>query len=446
MPVAIFVVCALIYTLMLGARANGPTSDNHFVHLAYSWLHGQLDVVGGNPPGTNDWACYDTLTHGACPAGVFHFADAQRYRWYVSFPPLPALVILPLVALFGLATRDALFWAILAGLGPSLLYVLFRFLRETGRSDRSPRDDLLLTALFAFGTPFFFTAVQGTVWFAAHVVAVPLLVLYVLFAIDARRPVWAGVALGLAFMTRPTTALLAIFFGLAALQASRPDDVEAADPDALVWKRIALWLRGVRWGSALRRIALFAAPILVVGAIAMWLNVARFHSPFAFGHRYLQIRWRGRIERWGLFNYHYLSKNLAVFLASLPWLSAEPPYIQVSGHGLALWVTTPGLLWVLWPKRTTHRMAFLWLAIGPVMLLDLMYQNSGWLQFAYRFALDYLPLLFVLLALGRRRFGPGFWALALLAIALNTFGAATFNRAPRFYVGYGSQNVLFQPD
>ena len=42
-----------------------------------------------------------------------------------------------------------------------------------GRS-RSEAENVLLALLFAFGTVYFFTAVEGTVWFAAHVVGVVL--------------------------------------------------------------------------------------------------------------------------------------------------------------------------------------------------------------------------------------------------------------------------------
>ena len=88
----------------------------------------------------------------------------------------------------------------MAGLAPALLYVLLRDLKERGRSSRSDRENLTLTFLFAFGTVFFFTAVQGAVWFAAHVVACVLLPLYLLFAFDAKRPALAGLVLGLLFM------------------------------------------------------------------------------------------------------------------------------------------------------------------------------------------------------------------------------------------------------
>ena len=56
---------------------------------------------------------------------------------------------------------------------------------------------------------YFFTAEQGTVWFAAHVVAVALAAGYLLFALEAERPLLAGLMLGLGYLTR--TPLLFAF-------------------------------------------------------------------------------------------------------------------------------------------------------------------------------------------------------------------------------------------
>jgi hypothetical protein len=448
MPALIFALTAGVYLITLGERATSPSPDNHYSHLAASMLEGQLGVIGNRPPGTNDWACYDTETHGSCPPNRYEFParDRDRYRWYVSFPPLPAAVILPAVAIWGVGVWDRTFWALLAGLAPALLYVLLRFLRETQRSNRQPWEDVLLSLLFAFGTVYYYTSVQGTVWFAAHVVACTLLALYALFAIDARRPLLAGLMLGLAFMCRPTMMGLAPLFLIEALRVSRAADAAAAPEDAWVWKRIWVWLKGVKWKPVARSVALFGAPILVIGVLAMWMNSARFEDPFEFGHRYLQIRWTPRIEKWGLFNYHYLGKNLAVFLAALPWLTAADPFVKMSQHGLALWFTTPNLLTSLWPKRTSLLMTAIWCAVIPVAIWNLLYQNTGWVQFGYRFALDYLLLVIVLIALGGRRFGPGFFLLMAFAILVNTFGAITFDRMREYYDTDWSQNIIFHPD
>jgi len=426
-PLLVFAVCSVVYVATLGDRIRGTSDNAHFVSLAHSFLHGRLSVVGDRPPGDNDWAFY-------------------KNHWYVAFPPLPALIILPAVAIWKTAVWDRLYWAIFAGLSPALVYVLLRHLREHAGSRRSPRQDLALTTLFAFGSAFYYTAVQGTVWFAAHVVACPLIALFVLGSIGARRPLLAGVSLGLCMATRPNTFALGLLFVLEALESTRSHAQPPLRADAGVLLRLMHWLRGVEWRRAAAKLALFALPVLVVVSVILWLNYLRFDDPFEVGYRYLRIRWSGRIEKWGLFNYHYLSKNLAVFLAALPWISAVEPYVRVSRHGLALWVTTPAYLWVLWPKRSSFTLSALAVAASAVALIDLCYQNSGWIQFAYRFSLDYSVLLIALLALGGRKFGVGFHALLAVACAINLFGAITFDRAGRFYDPDATQQVIFQPD
>jgi hypothetical protein len=192
---------------------------------------------------------------------------------------------------------------------------------------------------------------------------------------------------------------------------------------------------------------IFAAPIALVGGLAMWMNDARFGDPFEFGHTFLIIRWRPRIDKWGLFNFHYFAKNFAVFLAALPWISAVEPYVKISRHGLALWVTSPNLVMALWPKKVSALMASLFVSVACVAALDLCYQNSGWVQFGYRFSLDYMPMLVVLLALsGRKIAGKLFVALLVFAIAVNTFGAITFDRVGMFYDDDATQERIFQPD
>jgi len=430
-PLVIFVLCSAVYCATSAQRLLRPSANNHYVHLASAWLQGRLDI-GGKPPGTNDWACFDTMDEGPCPEGRYSFSglDAERYRWYVSFPPLPAVLLLPLVAIFGLGTLDVLFWALFAGLGPMLLFVVLRYLRESGQSERSAQDDLLVTSLFAVGSVYYFVAVQGSVWFAAHVVATPLVCLYLLFSFGARRPGAAGLALGLAFLCRPATLLLAPFFLLQADRAGKEEGRRSSGSEFV----------------PLRAVAIFALPLALIIAATMWHNATRFTDPFEFGHRFLQIRWRSRIETWGLFSTHYLPRNLGVFFLSLPWLMHSSPFVRISRHGLALWFSSPNLLWSLWPKKLDSTILALWAAVLPTALCTLLYQNTGWIQFGYRFSLDYLPLLFVVVALSRRRFGVAFMCCAAFSIAVNTFGAVTFDRFGQFYDDDPTQQVVFQPD
>ena len=139
--------------------------------------------------------------------------------------------------------------------------------------------------------------------------------------------------------------------------------------------------------------------------------------------------------------------DTVVFLASLPWISAVSPYLTISRHGLALWFTSPNLLAVLWPKKVNPLMVGLFATTVLVAFWDLCYQNSGWVQFGYRFSLDYMPMLILLLALGGRSLTGKLPLLALVfAIVVNTFGAITFDRVGIFYDDDATQDRLFQPD
>lgn len=428
----VYATCTGIYFAAAAPRRlHHHTEYNHYALLADSWLHGRLDL-GGPPPGytgNNDFASY-------------------KGKWFVSFPPFPAVVLLPFAKAAGAPERlrDGQIWLWFAGVGPAVLFLALEKLRRRGHSPQSPLVNLFLAALFAFGTVYFFTAVQGTVWFAAHVTAVALGCLYLLFAIDADHPVLAGLCAVLMFATRgPPIALAAAFFGFEALRCSLRSGVYVAT--SVRADLASLW-QALDGRALVRKLALFVAPIAAALSAILWLNHARFDSIWEFGHHLLTVGWRARIDRWGLFAYHFLPRNLGVMLTSLPYFHQGPLGFQINTHGLALWFTTPVYLWLLWPS--TRRAAGLWrslaLTVPLVMGLDLLYQNSGWLQFGYRFSNDYAHFLFAMLAVGGIRFGRLFWTAALFAVAINLFGALTFDRDSRFYFSDSSQNILYQPD
>ncbi|MBX3206881.1 MAG: DUF2029 domain-containing protein [Labilithrix sp.] len=465
---AIYLACLIVYALMAGDRLAKHTPFNHYALLADAWLHGRHHLLG-NPPsyaGMNDFALFDA-------------------KWHISFPPFPAVLMMPLVWLSGSPEnfRDGQFIVWLAGIGPAVLFLVLEKLRRTQRSERSEVDNVRLALLFAFGTVYFFSAVQGTVWFAAHVVGVGLAALFVLFALDAERPALAGAMLGCMFLTRTTTTLVGVFFAFEALRVAYAragrslDEAPRALPtEGTLLERAAAMVKGADRAALTRLVVAFSIPVLVALAFASWLNNARFGNPapWAFGHEYLQVGWKTRIDRWGLFSFHFLPRNLAVMLGSLPWrpLPTEPkvalellgmtfhvPHYVISGHGLALWWTTPVYLWLVRPKKVD----FLWAAaavaaLGPCVM-NLLYQNSGWFQFGYRFSNDYAIFLFVLLALSARRLSRAFWIAATWAVLWNTFGAASFERAKydafysheaavptRRYGGTATSDLVFPPD
>ncbi len=431
-PLLAFVAALLVFAILAGPRLRRQSRDPHFVIQAVAWLDGRLDIPRW-PSGADDPAKVEvaTLKDGTevrgrriSSHGTFRIQGgrevalselepgAQRFVHYMSFPPVPSALMLPQVLLRGARANDVTFTVCFAALVPAAFLILLRRLREAGLSRRTPGDELWLTALLCFGTVFFFTAVQGRVWFTAHVLGMLFAILYTWASIQARHPLWAGLFLGLAAGTRTPMLFL---FPLFLLEA---------------------WRMGGRaeLKTFLRRCALFAIPMILIGLALAWHNYARFGEPTEFGHSYLAVRQQAQIEKYGLFDLHYLIRNLVIGFALVPGFVSTPPYLSISGHGLAMWVTTPALLLLPFWARDRHPLKLaLWICVLFTAAWSLLYQNSGWIQFGYRFSLDYLLYLVLLLALAQR---PMTWlmrGLIIASIAVNLFGAATFDRAPRYY-------------
>jgi len=353
--------------------------------------------------------------------------------------------MLPVVALAGSPEnfRDAQFVVWLAGIGPGALFLVLEKLRRTKRTERSEAENLQLALLFAFGTVYYSTAVQGTVWFAAHVVAVLLAALYLRASIAAERPLLAGAALALAFATRAPLLFAAPLFVMEAVRVSAGEGLcPLREPRA--------YARSIDRRALFRRLAWFAAPIALVLTLLLVYNAARFGDALEFGYRYLTVVWRARIEKWGLFDYHYLAKNLGVMLTSLPWVPGQrgAPF-TINHHGLALWVTTP--LYLLLLLRARERASIRPALVAAALLTalpSLFYQNTGWVQFGYRFSNDYAVFLFALLVVNGVALRRAALALALLGVVVNAFGARTFGRAEfaDLYFTDPTQRVVHQPD
>jgi hypothetical protein len=172
----------------------------------------------------------------------------------------------------------------------------------------------------------------------------------------------------------------------------------------------------------------FAIPSGAILLLVLVHNYLRFEQFTEFGHKYLNIGWQERMQRWGLFNYHFLSRNLTCALLLLPRILTQYPYVKISEHGMSMLVTTPALGYSAAPKEKSPLALGLWLSVLATALPSLLYQNSGYLQFGYRFSLDYIIFLVMLLAVGGRRFTWLFKTLIVFGVAVNLFGAIVFDR------------------
>ncbi len=463
-PVPSLRVYAILFAIGLAGygglawdRLGRPSIAPHYVLQADAWLHGRATI---DHPSGDDWARVETvlLRDGREVSGrrsmtraggmfralsgeripVDQIASSRGKVTYNSFPPLPTLLMIPSAIVSGEHGNNVIPTILVAAAILPLALLVLRTLASAGLSKRELREDLWLVAALAFGSVLWFSAIQGSVWFCAHVIGVALALVYAWASIargpsrsappdggavrslGAQRPIVAGLALGAAALTRPPMAFM---FPLFALEAWRAAGGLAA------WRADAAAMRR----ALIPRLARFAAPVVAFGLAGMAYNYARFASPTEFGHTYLEVRQQAQIEQFGLFSYHYLARNLAVAFTLLPEFIDRAPWIQVSGHGLALWLTTPLLAYLVWPRDKPPIHRALWITVVCVALPSLFYQNSGWVQFGYRFSLDYLVFLIMLIAIGGRSLGRVGKALIVFGVAVNLFGALTFDRAMQYY-------------
>lgn len=426
----LFALGLVVYGAVAWDRIGRQSPAPHFVYQADAWLHGRSSI---DPPlKGDDWAkvemvrlddghevsgrrlktrpSFKTLDGDEIP--LVRVRQSVSSTPYMSFPPFPALLMIPGALISGREANDTIPTLLVAALILPLCLLVLRRLREAGLSERAVVDDLWLVLLLGFGTVLFFSSVQGKVWFTAHVVGVALALVYAWASIEARRPILAGLALGAAALTRTPMAFM---FPLFLLEAWRMSGGDRA--------------------AFLKTSARMAAPVVAFAAAAMAFNAARFGSPLEFGHSYLDVRQQAQIEQFGLFSYHYLARNLAVGFTLLPDVFGRYPFVQIGGHGLALWFTTPVFVYLLWPRAKPAIHRTLWITVACVAVPSLFYQNSGWFQFGYRFSLDYTVFLVMLLAVGMRPLTRLAKSLIVVGILINLFGAITFDRQWQFYKG-----------
>ena len=374
--VGVGVITAAVY---LYASSRDRENLDYFVRLADAFLHGRIHLLEA-PSWLNELIPRD----GA---------------WVVPYPPMPAVLLVPFVVIFGTDFHQQIASSIFGGVGVGLTYlVLCRFgLRIRVR--------LLLTLVFAFGTCFFYTASAGNTWYLSHVSAVMFASAAIVLALDRRWPLLVGLLVGFAALSRLPVVLTAPFY-MAAL-------VGLGWPVALPSDRRA----------AVRTLALFVVGLAVPLAAFVLYNVGRFGSPFEFGYTLIPGVLQEPYYQQGIFSIAYIPRHLyAIFAQS--WIYEDTfPWFKPSWWGLGLLLTTPLFLWLLRARLRDTVVPWAALACAIAIVPIVTHGNVGFTQFGYRFSLDIQPLLFVILAtVFARDMSRLAAAAAVLSIAICTYG------------------------
>jgi hypothetical protein len=473
--------------LALYAVSN-PVHDNlytHFVWQADAFLHGRVSFpypVDAGPGHPANWYFQDVYPL-VDPAG---FLTGQVL---IPFPPLPAIVLIPFVAVFGLFTDQDAVAIGLGALGVAATWWMLGGLRI------SLTTRILITILFATGTVWWWAAAVGSTWYLAHLVAVVPAMLAVGVALrhdrDADRD--AGAPNGGLPDDPRTAAIEAAEAADAEPEDRRGAGTEVADPGpGRGWAILPLdrsqVLAGLLLGVAAtaRLPIVFAAPFLmfvggggsiprrtvsagVGGFVPVALLVAyTFLTTGSLIHPGYEYQYRLEAEGYPSLGYHtdwsvedvrYIPQNLAIMLGALPsilpsikpdTLGLEPPQPLCTAPGAirgpfdpdcpiampidigtSILLSAPGLLLALLAvaRRPLARLTIgAVLATLAIMLFNLAHFSQGWVQWGYRFSLDFVPFLLPLVAVGAARLDgrprPIAVVLVVAGAAINLWGVA----------------------
>ena len=424
---------------------------NHFVWQALAFLDGRAAIdwpVPGFPDG-NEWM-----------QDVYPLSEltGETSGALLPFPPLPAIVLLPFAAIWGLATDIRAVSVVLGAINVGIAWWAL------GRLAVSRRIRLATTLFFGFGTVAWYAAQLGTTWFFAHVCALT-------FALLA-----LGVALGADpsaddEVEAPPDAVGLLRGGVSAL----------ARPMALIDRRQLL--AGLLFGIACtaRLTVVFGAPFfMLVGGGGSWIrrsvsaglgaiipvglllayNVATtghlFHPGYEYQYQKEAAGYQalGYNPEWAIEDARYLPQNVEIMFLSMPAIlpqfepdafggNGDPvctspgagrglfdrdcPLAMPRAIGTSILLTSPAFLLIGWAlfRHRSRLVAGAFLAVISIALVNLMHFSQGWVQFGYRFSNDFVTCALPLVAVGmQRRGGVGLLGFGLVAaaVAVNLWG------------------------
>ncbi len=363
-------LCTLVLLAALGWRAYTEVGGiDSFALLADAFLHGRLGFAG----------CFDN--------------ECVRVggRMYLVQPPFPAVVVAPLVAVFGVWFHH--FILVAAVLVAVTLWLWRRIFDRLG-ADPEVRDWLLVALLTS--TPLIYAALRSDgVWLFAHVVGFLMATIAVHEAL-AGRLVTTALAVGAAFLSRQMSLfLLPFLFALTLTERARflPPSRETVV-------------------KALKLGAVFAIPV----AFYLIYNWSRFGNPMETGHTLLAAEAPTSVEDTtvthrlidiGVFSSKYVLSNF--FYTFLQGFHAEfDPRLAVKltgmdSMGTSIIAASPFLLFLFFMRRD-RVVLFGALSVALIMGMFFFYHSNGAKQYnVQRYLLDYLPVLMVFLPHAIRR-------------------------------------------
>ena len=328
-------------------------------------------------------------------------------QYFVVFPPFPAILLMPFEVVFG---AEALNTVLVSVLLTCLNFYLFQ--KILSRLAIDGESQLWLLLAFFFGTGYWYTIISSHhINGFAHIVCTTTLFLLIGELLGKQRGWLLGLYLGLAFLCRQMTLFYGFFVLFALLDTH--------------WRTVGK-------GIDFKKLAAFfgTGAVFLIGYLLY--NYARFGNPLDSGYSYIDYSGvvATRVANFGVFNPKFLLFNIyTTFIKGHNIEFSNLGLMQVKDVdlvGTSLLSASPFVVaafkaeWRAWYKWGS------WLSIIIILGFTLFYHNNGWEQVnTHRFTLDFMPLLILLVALGRKSI-PGwlFRGMIVYAIVLNVLSFA----------------------
>lgn len=375
-PLIVFFISVSVYIYFAGRfKFFFPlTIYNYFSFLAEAFLHDSLAFIS-NPP-----YLQDLTTVGD--------------KVYMYWGPAPVLLILPFIILFGIGISDALYTCLIASFSPLILYLLLQQVQKLGLIKLSDYQRIILCIFFAFGTIHFYLSIFGTVWFTSQVISILYLLISLLFITKFSE-----------FKSLKTLIVSSIFFGLA---VNSRTTLIFYTPLFLSFLLIPYLKNAKPVKSLLTPLVIFVLIGILLFALNSFYNYFRFGSFFENGYRshHFTAHFSQDQQKYGFLNSYYIPKNFYYMFVNLPPVTNKFPFFSFDSEGNSILFTSPLLLILIliikkkyWRDSELKLINFsILLGFFLTILLLLHFWGTGWVQFGYRYLLDIVPFLIILLA------------------------------------------------
>jgi hypothetical protein len=407
-PIGLFVVTAIGYAII---NRNRQAGLDYFVPLTDAFLHGH---VGLATPGNAHFGFLNEILPG------------KDGRYYVAYPPTPAIVLMPAVAIFGIGFNQAWMTIFLGAINVALMSIAIRNIGV------SRRVRVILSLVFGFGTIVWFSAQIGTAWHMSHVVAIFFMLLAIIACQRDRSLFLIGILFAGAITSRNAVVLAAPFF-LAYLvdrvQRERTGDRTSfgsisGAPAVAHMSGLVAQVRELDF----RRYAKLAVPLVAGLAIPALLvfayNYNRFGSILETGYTRWDIWQTNPAYRFGLFSVHYFHKDFSALFLSRPAVIDHFPWFRPGVYGgPSILLTSPIFLWALKARRPDWFNVGAWISVVPILMTQLLYADTGGNQFGSETAQDVYPFLMLLTVRGLNgRISRLAWVAIAVGFIVNFWG------------------------